>query len=269
MPRNVVISRAWFGKRTSCMDPQEKATIQLHGALKECFDQIRFARAAELARSRRYLEAEGLLSPNGRDSSDPKELDLLARISAQQRRYGRARRLWETALQQSPGNAAYERAIERTKDAERFQAMLQKAAMIVLVALVMAAVVIAVSNLFLRHSPRAASDKQPDLRTKTTPLPSCKRTRQIEMKFWKSCCARCGDCGPFFGRRVLMPALSVAPSDARAAAIESLRQSLHVCAEARPRSRCSLMPSTSPRWRIPWFSRFSCSTRSVHRGRGA
>ena len=37
------------------MNHLEKPPLLLHDALKECFDQIRFARAAELARSRRYL----------------------------------------------------------------------------------------------------------------------------------------------------------------------------------------------------------------------
>src|SRR5260221_5195359 len=108
------------------MDSQERKTQQLDDTVKECFVQTRFARAAELARFGRYLAAEGLLSPNGREPSDPRELDLLARISARQRRYRRARRLWEIALKQSPGNADYERAIERTREAERFQAILRK-----------------------------------------------------------------------------------------------------------------------------------------------
>jgi hypothetical protein len=135
------------------MDPFNNGTQQLRDTLKECFEQMRFARAAELARSRRYLEAEGLLAPNGRESSAPRDLDLLARISAQQRQYERARRLWETALQQSPGNADYERAIECTKDAERFQAMLRKCAMIALVCLAVAASVIGARKFFHRPFP--------------------------------------------------------------------------------------------------------------------
>lgn len=100
------------------MDPLDKGTQQIHDALKVCFEQIRFARAAELARSHRYLEAEGLLAPNGQESSDPKDLDLLARISAQQRRYERARRLWEAALKQSPDNAGYAQG-NRTREGGR------------------------------------------------------------------------------------------------------------------------------------------------------
>jgi hypothetical protein len=155
------------------MDSKERMTQQLHDTLKECFVQIRFARAAELARFGRYLAAEGLLSPNGREPSDPKELDLLARISARQRRYRRARRLWEIALKQSPGNADYVRAIERTREAERFQAMLRKAAMLALLGLAVTALVIAVWSSFHRHSLWVAKggNKRPDLHSKATPPP--------------------------------------------------------------------------------------------------
>jgi cell division septation protein DedD len=156
------------------MNSQERATQQLHDTLKEYFVQIRFARAAELARSGRYLEAEGLLSPNGRESSDPKELDLLARISARQRQYRRARRLWEIALERSPGNAGYERAIERTRDAERFQTMLRKGAMLALLGLAVIALFIAVWSSFHRHSSSVARgrEKQTNIHATSTPIPS-------------------------------------------------------------------------------------------------
>jgi len=147
---------------------------QLHDMLKECFVQIRFARAAELARSGRFLEAEGLLSPNGRESSDPKELDLLARIYAQQRRYRRARRLWELALKRSPGNAGFERAIKRTRDAERFQAILRKGAIIALLGLAVTALFISVRSSFHRHSTSIATGGKelPSIHAQATPLAS-------------------------------------------------------------------------------------------------
>ena len=140
-------------------------------ALERCFAQIRFARATELARSHRYLEAEGLLSGSGRESLDPNELDLLARISAKQRRYGRARTLWEAALKQSPGNTEYERAIECAKTAEHFQTKVRKWGMIALLVFSLAVLVIAVWNFFPRRSPTAASDggQQPDVHSKATP----------------------------------------------------------------------------------------------------
>ena len=155
------------------MDPVDKEAQQLRDTLKGCFEQIRFARAAELARSRRYLEAEGLLTPNGRESSDPRDLDLLARISAQQRQYGRARRLWEAALQESPGNADYERAIERTKDAERFQAVLRRGAMIALACLAVTALTIGVWRFFHQPSPSSVVDvKKQASSSSATPQPA-------------------------------------------------------------------------------------------------
>ena len=162
------------------MDPVDKGTQLLRDTLKVCFEQIRFARAAELARSQRYLEAEGLLTPNGRESSDPKELDLLARISAQQRQYGRARCRWEAALQQSPGNADYARAIERAKEAEHFQAMMRKSTNIGLLTLAVVALAIATWKLFPMRSPTGASDvkKQQNVHGKATPLPSSQPSPQ-------------------------------------------------------------------------------------------
>ena len=155
-------------------DYEQQLPIEVRCALEKCLAQIRFARAAELARSRRYLEAEGVLAPSGRESSDPEELDLLARISAQQRQYGRARRRWEAALQQSPGNADYARAIERTIDAEHFQATLRKWAMTALLALAAAVLVITVWNFFPRRSRTVANkgENQPNLQAKKTPLPA-------------------------------------------------------------------------------------------------
>lgn len=140
------------------MNSVEHATQDLQETLRECFEQIRFARAAELARSRRYLEAEGLLSPNGQVSKVPRELDLLARISAQQHDYERARILWEAALQQSPGNASYVRAIERTREAETSRAKFRKTAAIALLSLLAIAVAIAVWSFMRRSDPIATRE---------------------------------------------------------------------------------------------------------------
>lgn len=154
------------------MNPQEKAALELRDALRECFELMRFARATELAQSRRYLEAEGLLSPNGRESSDPKELDLLARIAAQQRQYGLARRRWETALQQSPDNADYRRAIERAKKAEHFQAMIRKGVRIAVLFFAMLSLSVAISHFLPRPSLVVPSNLPPPLPiSKSTPLP--------------------------------------------------------------------------------------------------
>ncbi len=145
------------------MDPKEPATTQVNEALKEFFEQVRFARAVELANSRRYLEAEGLLSPNGRESSEPKELDLLARIAAQQRQYGRARRLWESALKQSPDNADYKRAIERAEEAALFQVKMQKVAMFVVATVAVIVSFLVARNLF----PKQPVSQPPSLAPKS------------------------------------------------------------------------------------------------------
>ena len=115
------------------MDSRGRATQQLRETLKDCFEQIRFARAADLARSRRYLEAEGMLSTIGRESLTVREIDLLARISAQQGQYQRARDLWQAALHRAPDNTEYKQAIESTREAEYLRAVCQKALMIVVV----------------------------------------------------------------------------------------------------------------------------------------
>ena len=92
---------------------------EARAALDECFDQFRFARATELARSGRYLEAEGILSPNGHPSETPRDLDLLARIAVQQGRASDARRLWEHALEEDPKNSAYKECLQRLGDLPR------------------------------------------------------------------------------------------------------------------------------------------------------
>jgi hypothetical protein len=104
------------------MNPdREQWHQETRAALDECFEQIRFARAAELARSGRYLEAEGLLSPNGHCSEVPRDLDLLARIAVHQGHISDARRLWELALQKDPQNSSYKACIERLAEPRRIR----------------------------------------------------------------------------------------------------------------------------------------------------
>lgn len=111
------------------MNPEhEQWRHETRAALDECFDQIRFARAAELARSGRYVEAEGVLSPNGHPSEAPRDLDLLARIAAQQARLSDTRRLWEAALQKDSRNPVYKDCLQRLTElqdaASRFDTLL-------------------------------------------------------------------------------------------------------------------------------------------------
>lgn len=95
-------------------------------ALEGCFAKIRLARATELAQSRRFLEAEAVLMLNGELPSNPQELDLLARIAAQQQQFPKARRLWEAAVQKSPASVEYAQCLERVRKMERTSELTDK-----------------------------------------------------------------------------------------------------------------------------------------------
>ena len=92
---------------------EQELPTQARAALEKCFAQIRLARATELAQSKRFPEAEAALMPNGDPPDNPRDLDLLARIAAQQARLSDARRLWETALQKDPHNPEYGDCLQR------------------------------------------------------------------------------------------------------------------------------------------------------------
>ena len=81
-------------------------------ALDQCLNHIRFARATELSRSGNHLEAEALLTPDGRVPASARELDLLARIAAQQERFDDAARYWNAALKTDPDNASYKDCLQ-------------------------------------------------------------------------------------------------------------------------------------------------------------
>ena len=71
-------------------------------------------KAAELARTGKYREAEAILTRMGEESGlTPPALDLLARIRAQQGRYAEARAPWTAAARQDPDNPIYRRALQR------------------------------------------------------------------------------------------------------------------------------------------------------------
>jgi len=89
--------------------------------IDEYVDQVRFARAAQLAQSEKYLEAEGILCANGHLPESPRELDLLARIAVRQGRSAQARRLWEAALSRAPQNEIYQECLARLGDLPRFR----------------------------------------------------------------------------------------------------------------------------------------------------
>jgi tetratricopeptide (TPR) repeat protein len=97
---------------------------QAKAAFEKCLAQLRLARATELAQARSFQEAENLMTPNGEIPNDPRALDLLARIAAKQEEFTKARQLWETALQKSPGNEEFSACLERVSKLERISALL-------------------------------------------------------------------------------------------------------------------------------------------------
>jgi tetratricopeptide (TPR) repeat protein len=107
-------------------EQEQQSSEQARAAVDDYFVKIRLARAAELAQSKRFAEAEAVLSPNGELTDNPSELDLLARIAAQQEQFAKARRLWEAALQKSPENEEYSECLERVRKWERTSRILDR-----------------------------------------------------------------------------------------------------------------------------------------------
>ena len=68
--------------------------------------QLRLAEVAELARRGQLNEAQARLAHVGPDSDSIAELDLLARIYAQQNRYSEAAALWSRVLSLDPNHEA-------------------------------------------------------------------------------------------------------------------------------------------------------------------
>ena len=108
-------------------EQEQQLPTQARTALEKCFAQIRLARATELAQSKRFPEAEAVLMLNGELPDNPRELDLLARMAAQQEQFGKARRLWEAALQKSPADEEYVHCLEQVRNMERTTALTDRA----------------------------------------------------------------------------------------------------------------------------------------------
>jgi hypothetical protein len=109
---------------------------------------MRLARATELARSRRYLEASALLTPQGQLPADVRELDLLARIAANQRHFLEAEQLWNTASNVSPGNETYRLAARRAAKARYAWSQLKQSVFAVVISLVLAAGILVAVTFF-------------------------------------------------------------------------------------------------------------------------
>lgn len=89
-------------------DLQQSLSAQsTRNVLQQVFGEIRLARATELAQSERFAEAEAVLREGGYEPQTAGELDLLARMAAQQGNFDKARRLWNQAVQVEPENATF------------------------------------------------------------------------------------------------------------------------------------------------------------------
>jgi hypothetical protein len=83
------------------------------GKIAQAFSlRLRLARSAELALAGSLLRAEELLTPGGSLPETAEELDLLARIHVQQRRYAEAHKRWKEALRVSGGKSSYQDALD-------------------------------------------------------------------------------------------------------------------------------------------------------------
>lgn len=99
-------------------DQEQTLRAQARTVIERFFDDIRLARATELAQLDKFAEAEAVLMNNGALPENAHELDLLARIAARQARFEQARRLWTKALQLEP-NPLYQQSIASLTPARR------------------------------------------------------------------------------------------------------------------------------------------------------
>lgn len=84
-----------------------KPSVRTVEGLEHLALQFLLAEATELAAARRYSEAEARLSAIKDGRKNPRVLDLLARIRAQQGRNAEAVELWQMAVQMDPANPDY------------------------------------------------------------------------------------------------------------------------------------------------------------------
>lgn len=101
------------------MDTDSPLAPGISNPLTDCRRIVRFARAVDLANSKRYLEAEALLVASGRERLTLDEIDLCARIAIQTGRYERARHLWLQAFKEVPEIKDFENLAALAEEAGR------------------------------------------------------------------------------------------------------------------------------------------------------
>ncbi len=121
--------------------------VEARIALQNCFAQIRLARATELARSGRLLEAEAALLDKDNLPKNTCDLDLLARIAARQGRFEEARHRWKAALQIEPGNETYRLCIQGLTPGTRIVRLIANSLDTKLNVIVWAIIILAIATL--------------------------------------------------------------------------------------------------------------------------
>jgi len=143
------------------MGQHDQNITAVRSILSEYVQGVRLARATDLAHSRRYLEAIALLAPQGDLPSSAKELDLLARIAARQRRYADAERYWRKASETTPDTADYREAAICAARAGRNLTQIKQVVLASLIAIVLAVIFLAIINLIMGSIPSASGNKKP------------------------------------------------------------------------------------------------------------
>lgn len=143
------------------MGRDDQNITAVRGVVSGCFKEVRLARATELAHSRRYLEAIALLAPQGDLPSSARELDLLARIAARQRRYADAELYWRKAAEITPDPSDYREAAICAAGAGRNLTQRKQVVLASLVAVLLALVVLAIINLIMGSIPSASAANKP------------------------------------------------------------------------------------------------------------
>ena len=89
----------------------DKHRIELQRLVERFEDRLRLARATELATCKRFLEAEALICPGGRQPGTADEFDLLARIHVQQGRFDLAKKRWSGAAMTGERRGEFEECL--------------------------------------------------------------------------------------------------------------------------------------------------------------
>ena len=100
------------------MSTKNEAFDKIRDILSEYSADMNFAMASEYARRCDYSQAKALLLPHGKIPDSTRELDLLARISANNGDSVAAKRFWLLALEKEPDNQNIKESIAEIANME-------------------------------------------------------------------------------------------------------------------------------------------------------